>query len=228
MYVVEGGFCGLWSTGPWRLLGRGAVAFLPAGTQAHVRFSELGCKCRGVEMRAEASAELWEFARKRYGPRVPLPAGGCEPARLDLSTVAGAFEAFAGALRLIEQGRPSIELVRLPHRAPPGVRQVLDATARRPNEPWRVASAADRAGYSESQFNRACKALMDCTYREYLDRCRVAMAVDELCLTDRPADEVANDCGFGDARSLRTALRGIVGFRPADLRRPPTDLEESP
>ena len=74
------------------------------------------------------------------------------------------------------------------------------------------------AGYSPFHFSRVFKQIVGYGFHEYVDRCRTAMAVDQLCSTDSPADLIAASCGFGTSHGLRESMKEYLGLVPSELR----------
>ena len=115
-------------------------------------------------------------------------------------------------------GIDQVQLAATPSNLPETIHELSLAVRAKPNLPWPLRDAADRAGYSPFHFSRVFKSLVGYGFHEYVDRCRTECAVDLLCTTDSPVDVVAQTCGFGTTQGLRESVKEYLGLVPSELR----------
>jgi len=118
-------------------------------------------------------------------------------------------------------GDDQVELASVPPGLPQTVLELTQEVRRQPTLAWPLKEAADRAGYSPFHFSRVFKQMVGFGFHEYVDRCRTQMAVDMLCNTDQPIDQVASACGFGTTQGLRESVKEYLGLVPSELRNSP-------
>jgi AraC-like DNA-binding protein len=152
------------------------------------------------------------------------------------STVARLDEAIAGPPEVCEplvfsvayemvaklmSGQDQVELASVPPDLPQTVKDLTMEVRQQATLAWPLKEAADRAGYSPFHFSRVFKQMVGFGFHEYVDRCRTQMAVDMLCNTDSPIDQVASACGFGTTQGLRESVKEYLGLVPSELRNSP-------
>lgn len=81
-----------------------------------------------------------------------------------------------------------------------------------------TAELAAACNYSESQFNRVFRAIMDISPRRYVLRHRLETAKDLLARTDLPLSEIAASAGFYDASDFGKRFREQEGLTPRKYR----------
>jgi AraC family transcriptional regulator len=96
---------------------------------------------------------------------------------------------------------------------------VIDVMRLRLAEPIPLADLAAVAGLSPSQLTRRFKASTRVTPHRYLVRLRLAQAVRELRIGDRPIADIAVSCGFSHQEHLTRTMRAQMGTTPAVVRR---------
>lgn len=82
-----------------------------------------------------------------------------------------------------------------------------------------VDEAVARLGTNRTYFTRMMKAEFGCNFNEYIAKVRADKAKILLKETNKPLDEIATLCGFGDASSLNRTFKKEVGETPDRWRR---------
>ncbi len=82
-----------------------------------------------------------------------------------------------------------------------------------------VDEAVARLGTNRTYFTRMMKAEFGCNFNEYLAKVRTDKARILLKETNKPLDEIATLCGFGDSSSLNRTFKKEVGETPDRWRR---------
>jgi len=99
------------------------------------------------------------------------------------------------------------------------VREAQRAVLERPGEGWSVTALARRAGMSPRHFARVFARDVGCTPARFVERARVEAARRRLEESDAGVEEVAEQCGFGSAETLRRAFLRSLRVSPADYRK---------
>ena len=123
-------------------------------------------------------------------------------------------------------GSDQVQLAAVPADLPDTIRDLVIRVRQNPALPWPLRDAADAAGYSPFHFSRVFKNLVGYGFHEYVDRCRTEAAVEKLCSTDQPVDQVAQSCGFGTTQGLRESVKEYLGLVPSELRAIPDSMIE--
>ena len=82
-----------------------------------------------------------------------------------------------------------------------------------------VAALARQVSMSERHFARRFAAETGVTPARWVDRLRVEAARRLLEESDRSVEQVASDCGFGTAETMRRAFLRLLSTSPSDYRR---------
>lgn len=77
---------------------------------------------------------------------------------------------------------------------------------------------AQQFGYSEEHFSRSFKKYMNVGFKEYLTRIRLYYARKLVLETDLTMTDIANECGFGDAKSFIRDFKQIYEVTPLQYR----------
>lgn len=85
-------------------------------------------------------------------------------------------------------------------------------------QPWTLATMAQRALLSERSFVRQFRQLTGVSAQEWLQRERVARARELLEGTALDHDSVATRCGYSSLETFRVAFRRVVGVAPGVYR----------
>ncbi|GEM_PF-278914 len=88
----------------------------------------------------------------------------------------------------------------------------------KPEVPWNFAQEARKLCISEVHFRRLFKHYVKSAPGAYLQECRLQKAQGLLAKTSLRIDEIAYQCGFGDALNLRRLLRKCSGLSPREYR----------
>ena len=78
--------------------------------------------------------------------------------------------------------------------------------------------AAKAAALEESSFSRYFHQVVGVPFRRWRAALRVSRAIELLRETSWSVEDIAKEVGYGDARSLRRAMRHFSGCGPADIR----------
>lgn len=222
---------------------KGDLFFFPAG-QSHIgngpcRGAVLSLERRrlGVEAEADLDARrLLESLERRAlegENRIPLTRPGARTARACLTEMATAWDrdrpenrmlmkglalAFLAALARDEEAGPLVAGAltgpRAAERVAPAIRHLQGHFM----EPVTVAEMAARTHLSRSHFHAVFKAEMGCTFKQYLNRLRVAAAERLLRETDRTVLAIALDCGFNGLGHFYHVFKGATGTTPKAFR----------
>ncbi|GHH68923.1 AraC family transcriptional regulator [Streptomyces sulfonofaciens] len=106
----------------------------------------------------------------------------------------------------------------------PELQQATTASARswaleRLHEPLQLRDLAERESMSVRTFTRRFREESGMSPGQWLTQQRVARARYLLESTDLSVDQVARDCGFGTAQSMRQHLQSALGVTPTAYRR---------
>ena len=81
-----------------------------------------------------------------------------------------------------------------------------------------LAQLASAFGYSEDYLSRLFHANVRCSFREYIHRLRLAWAKKELLSTVRTIQEIAEQCGYSNAKFFSTVFLRHEGVTPSAFR----------
>jgi len=74
-----------------------------------------------------------------------------------------------------------------------------------------VEEVARLCGYSKSNFCKTFKTITGDTFHSVLNRYRVKIASNLLKNTDHPLEQIADEVGFGDAKTLCRVFKAVMG-----------------
>ena len=74
-----------------------------------------------------------------------------------------------------------------------------------------VEEVARLCGYSKSNFCKTFKTITGDTFHNVLNRYRVKIASNLLKNTDHPLEQIADEVGFGDAKTLCRVFKAVMG-----------------
>lgn len=78
---------------------------------------------------------------------------------------------------------------------------------------------AELSCMAEPSFCRWFKHTMDCSFVNYLNKCRVEQACQSLINTDRKVALIASDCGFESLSSFNRAFKKFKGLSPLQYKK---------
>ena len=107
----------------------------------------------------------------------------------------------------------------LPDQGGPGTAATRAWAAERLAEPLTLAEMSRHAAMSVRTFTRRFRDETDESPGQWLVRQRVEHARTLLESTDLPMDQIARECGFGTAQSLRAHVQATIGVTPTAYRR---------
>jgi transcriptional regulator GlxA family with amidase domain len=107
----------------------------------------------------------------------------------------------------------------LPDRDGPGTAATRAWAAERLAEPLTLAAMSRHAAMSVRTFTRRFRDETGESPGQWLIRQRVEHARTLLESTDLPMDQIARECGFGTAQSLRAHVQATIGVTPTAYRR---------
>lgn len=96
--------------------------------------------------------------------------------------------------------------------------RALDYVAENYMEDVTLDSLADYAGFSRYTLSRMFRQHTGMTFTQYLNRRRVAMALELLSGTRMPVTQVALQCGFGSIATFNRVFREVQGCTPTQYR----------
>jgi AraC family transcriptional regulator, activator of mtrCDE len=111
--------------------------------------------------------------------------------------------------------------------ADPGLRAVVDAVVRQPQEPWTIARLAGVAGVSRATLVRHFSAVVGMGVADFLTRTRMTIAADLLTTTERGLDDIAAAVGYSSPSAFGKAFRSVTGTTPSRLRRSATPYAQA-
>ena len=85
-------------------------------------------------------------------------------------------------------------------------------------EPLTLPDAARDLGYSEDYLSRLLHEQVSCSFRRYIHLLRMQRAKKELLSGFRSIQEIAEDCGYPNAKFFSTAFRKYEGVTPSAFR----------
>lgn len=110
-------------------------------------------------------------------------------------------------------------LTPIPNDLAPGMLRLVNAVQSDPIQNWSLKQSSVVAGYSQFHLSRAFRVDMGYGLPEFVERCRVEMAMQKLDSKNRDMHEIAAMCGFTTASAFREALKKLLGVLPSELRR---------
>ncbi len=85
-------------------------------------------------------------------------------------------------------------------------------------EPLALTDAARDLGYSEDYLSRLLHEQVSCSFRRYINDLRMQRAKRELLSRFRSIQEIAEDCGYPNAKFFSTVFRKYEGVTPSAFR----------
>jgi transcriptional regulator GlxA family with amidase domain len=99
------------------------------------------------------------------------------------------------------------------------LREIQQAVVDRPGDDHAVAALASRAGMSPRHFARSFADEVGTTPARYVEGVRIETARRLLEETGRSVEEIARDCGFGTAETMRRTFLRKLRVAPSEYRR---------
>ncbi len=115
------------------------------------------------------------------------------------------------------QSRNQIQLAIIPENAPLFIKRLLKQVKKNPTRNWSLKDAAAYVGYSSYHLSRSFRNIMDYGFPEFVDRCRIEVAIKYLC-EGKSIEQIASFCGYCSAHVFRESLKKYTGFLPSELR----------
>lgn len=141
------------------------------------------------------------------------------PQRKNVEFFATAQEARARGYRACKRCRPDES--HDAQRATPPINAVIHQLARQieahPEEPFRLAQLAQRAGYSPFHLQRSFKAIIGSTPKEYQTAARLRTLKQELRKA-APVSDAIYQAGFGSGSRVYEKTDGQLGMTPSEYR----------
>ena len=85
-------------------------------------------------------------------------------------------------------------------------------------EPLTLPDIARALGYSEDYLSRLLHRHVSCSFRQYVHRLRMQRAKTELLSGFKSIREIAEDCGYGNAKFFSTSFQKYEGLTPSAFR----------
>ena len=104
-------------------------------------------------------------------------------------------------------------------RAVLNIEQALELIYQRYASPLTVTEAAERCGYSQSNFCRMFRRITGCTFHQLLNRHRIQIACALLKESDSSIEEIAHETGFPDTKAFCRVFKGVTGITAGQYRR---------
>ena len=98
------------------------------------------------------------------------------------------------------------------------------AILRHEDEKLALSALAEKLGYSEFYITRKFREIAGLSFRDYLRRRRLALAVQEVRDSERSLLDIALDYGFSSHEAFTRAFKGLYGVTPSEYRRNPVPL----
>ncbi|MBQ7335543.1 MAG: AraC family transcriptional regulator [Clostridia bacterium] len=99
------------------------------------------------------------------------------------------------------------------------VESALERIRTRYAEPLRIEEVAACSGYNKSNFCKVFKRVTGETFHHALNQRRVEVACNFLSLTSDSVESIAQQTGFGDAKSFCRVFKSLTGMTPNTYRR---------
>jgi transcriptional regulator GlxA family with amidase domain len=115
------------------------------------------------------------------------------------------------------------EMVRRAHRAPTesrpaSLRQAREAIHARFAGPIGLGRLAEAVGDDQTGLDLSFRLAYGCSVGDYVRRCRLEHAAEQLTLSDTPLAAIAIACGFYDQSHFTNAFRAHMKLTPAQYR----------
>lgn len=98
------------------------------------------------------------------------------------------------------------------------------AIQRHEDEELALSALAAKLGYSEFYLTRKFREIAGLSFRDYLRKRRLALAVQEVRDSERSLLDIALDYGFSSHEAFTRAFKGLYGVTPSEYRRKPVPL----
>lgn len=99
------------------------------------------------------------------------------------------------------------------------VRQALQIIESRMYEPINAAMVADALGVSQEHLNRSFQKELGTTPYQYICRCKIQRACQELKNTNRAVGQIAKRLGYTPGAHFARLFRRVTGVNPGEYRR---------
>jgi len=96
---------------------------------------------------------------------------------------------------------------------------LVEAIRATPEQPWRVAALARRAGCTPRHLHRRFLSEFGIGAKEFILRTRTQAAAELLRHDDQPLGDIATSCGFHDQSAFTRTFRAHTGTTPQRFRR---------
>lgn len=77
--------------------------------------------------------------------------------------------------------------------------------------------AAQQIGYSPDHLTRLCKKYAGCSFKHYMDKLKMSMAVRMIVFDHKKISETADALGYRDVTSFSRAFKRLYGYSPSAL-----------
>ncbi len=101
----------------------------------------------------------------------------------------------------------------------PRFSKMLELIHEHPEKPWSIDIISDEVAMSRATLQRKFKAELGVSPMTYVSRWRLAKAYQLLNYSSLTLEDIAQNIGFGDARTFRSAFSRHYGFTPSELRK---------
>ena len=101
----------------------------------------------------------------------------------------------------------------------PRLKKILQLIHEHPEKQWSIEIISEEVGMSRATLQRKFKAELGVSPMTYVSRWRLAKAYQLLNYSSLTLEDIAQNIGFGDARTFRNAFSRHYGFTPSELRK---------
>lgn len=99
------------------------------------------------------------------------------------------------------------------------VREMIEFVQKHYTENLTQQEVAAKFYFSREYFSRLFRKYVNCTFKEYLTRYRLAQAEKLLCNSSQSVLEIAGDVGFGNVKQFIQAFKKYYGITPLQYRK---------
>lgn len=121
-------------------------------------------------------------------------------------------------VRATKPGPQRIDAVAVERRVKDSVERAVLLLNSRHSDRWTLERLARRVGCNRTDLEAGFRRIMLCTYREYLNRCRVGAARDLLTRTQWRVVEIARSVGHASKASFYSNFERLVALTPEQYR----------
>lgn len=220
----------------WEVIPAGSIAMITSGSRVEGVLTRGSHSTFWVQWTHDCSQLLTQWLEeKRLSPKNTEAASVvCSNAPENRSIAQELTQVVAGTMPVVEprlqaglqmlavsavMSPKTMVLTPVPGDLATGLNNLVNAVHADPVQDWSLKQAALVAGYSQFHLSRTFRVELGYGLPEFVERCRVEMALRQIHSGNRDLNDVAVACGFSTPSAFREALKKIVGVLPSELRR---------